>query len=283
MAKEGIDSFLLDCHTNTNENLAEIESTFSVKGFAIVVKLWQKIYSGKGYYCEWTNRSPALFLSQWFGGGSGVDKNLIDEVVTHCLKIGIFDKGMYERYHILTSKGIQERYFDVVKRRTEIKINQSYLLVSADNFKGNINIIGENVDRSTKNDNKKIISKVKESEVKESKVKESISTPDDKKIEQVVSIYERIIGTRPTEITGAVKRNIAINLNNGIDFYELFNKVAKSTFLRESPWCTFDWAIKPDNVSKILSGRYDDKPKKQEERKVTSYNLAEIEAFDEFK
>lgn len=167
MSKEGIDSFLLDCHTN--ENMAEIENTFSIKGFAIVVRLWQKIYSEKGYYCEWSERSPVLFLSQWFGGGSGVDENLIREVVALSVKIGIFNKNLYERFQILTSKRLQEQYFDVVKRRTEIKIIKDYLLISVDNFKGNVNIIQKNVSRNEKNASNFRTSKVKESEVKISK------------------------------------------------------------------------------------------------------------------
>lgn len=57
MAKVGIESFLLDCHTN--DNMAEIEAAYGIKGFAVIVKLWQKIYSDKGYYCEWIERSPA--------------------------------------------------------------------------------------------------------------------------------------------------------------------------------------------------------------------------------
>ena len=160
MAKVGIESFLLDCHTN--DNMAEIEAAYGIKGFAVIVKLWQKIYSDKGYYCEWIERSPLLFLSQWFGGNSGVDLNLINQVVNHAIKIGIFNESMFSKYAILTSERIQRQYFDVVKRRTEIEVIDEYLLVSVANFKGNVNIIGKNVCKNS-------TSKVKESKVKESK------------------------------------------------------------------------------------------------------------------
>ena len=42
MAKVGLESFLLNCHTN--DNLAEIEAIYGIKGFAVIVRLWQKIY-----------------------------------------------------------------------------------------------------------------------------------------------------------------------------------------------------------------------------------------------
>lgn len=169
MAKEGIDSFLLDCRTN--DNLAEIEAEFSIMGFAVVVRLWQKIYAEKGYYCEWIERSPLLFLSQWFGGNSGVTVNTINEIVARCISIGIFNKSLYDKYKILTSKGIQRRYFDVVKRRTEISIIKEYLLVSVANFKGNVNIISISVNKNAENVDRNATSKVKESEVKVSKGK----------------------------------------------------------------------------------------------------------------
>lgn len=134
MAKEGIPSFLLDCRTN--DNISEIEAEYGVKGFAVVVRLWQKIYCEKGYYCEWIERSPLLFLSNWFGGNSGVTVSLINEIVKRCLNNGIFDAKMHEDYSILTSARIQEQYFDAVKRRKEILVKKQYLLVSVDKIEG---------------------------------------------------------------------------------------------------------------------------------------------------
>lgn len=134
MAKEGIPSFLLDCRTN--DNISEIEAEYGVKGFAVVVRLWQKIYAEKGYYCEWIERSPLLFLSNWFGGNSGVTVSLIKDIVSRCLNNGIFNVKMYENYSILTSARIQEQYFGAVKRREEILVQKEYLLVSVDKIKG---------------------------------------------------------------------------------------------------------------------------------------------------
>lgn len=167
MAKIGIDSFLLDCRTN--DNISEIEAEFGVKGFAVVVRLWQKIYSEKGYYCEWIERSPLLFLSNWFGGGSGVTASLITNIVKRCLQNGVFDAGMYEKYSILTSARIQKQYFDVAKRREEILVKKEYLLVSAEKFKGITYENEKDVCRNGKNVCRNSTSKVKERKVKEDK------------------------------------------------------------------------------------------------------------------
>lgn len=149
MAKEGIPSFLLDCRTN--DNISEIEAEYGVKGFAVVVRLWQKIYAEKGYYCEWIERSPLLFLSNWFGGNSGVTVSLINEIVKRCLNNGIFDAKMHEDYSILTSARMQEQYFDAVKRRKEILVKKQYLLVSVDKIEGVVYENDVSVCRNQKN------------------------------------------------------------------------------------------------------------------------------------
>lgn len=177
MANEGINSFLLDCRTN--DNISEIEAEYGVKGFAVVVRLWQKIYAEKGYYCEWIERSPLLFLANWFGGNSGVTVNLINEIVDRCLKNGIFHVGMYEDYSILTSARIQTQYFDVVKRRNSILVEKEYLLVSVDKINGIVYRNEKNVYRNEKNVYRNNTSKVKESKVKLSKDRESLQHMED--------------------------------------------------------------------------------------------------------
>ncbi|NBJ93229.1 DUF4373 domain-containing protein [bacterium 1xD42-62] len=164
MAMTGINSFLLDCRTN--DNISEVEGEFGVKGFAVVVRLWQKIYSEKGYYCEWTERSPVLFLSNWFGGDSGVTLRLINEVVKRCLSNGIFDAGMYQKYSVLTSARIQTQYFNVVKRREQIPVIKEYLLVSVGKIRGIVYENDVSVCRNQKNACRNGTSKVKESKEK---------------------------------------------------------------------------------------------------------------------
>lgn len=56
--------------------------------------------------------------------GRGVGSGTVKETVDYCLQIGLFDKGLFDRWHVLTSKGIQKSYLIVLKsknrRGTEI-------------------------------------------------------------------------------------------------------------------------------------------------------------------
>ena len=261
------------------DNDEKIDALIDAQGigaFTVYFYLCQKAYGSNGYYLDWSYSCCATNARKL---GKGASAEFVKNVVNMCFQCCLFDKGLFDKYGILTSRGIQKRYWQVAKSRNYKTVISDYWLLEQEECPGlNKSTLKSNYDTPKSN-----YQTLKESKVKESKVNETISAPDDKRIEQALSVYERIIGTRPTEITGAVKRNIAINLNNGIDFYELFNKVAKSTFLRESRWCTFDWIIRPDNVKKILSGKYDDKSKVPNEPREKSYNLADIESIDEFK
>ena len=153
--KQGVDYFPLDCHMNDAMKL--IQAEFGLVGYAVVIKLWQKIYSGKGYYTEW-GRDVALV----FAGNNSVGANVVQEVVRVCLKRGIFDQGMFDEYGILTSDGIQERFAEATARRTSVEIDRRYLLIPApvnwvfdNNNPINVDNNSVNVDNNTQRKEKK--------------------------------------------------------------------------------------------------------------------------------
>ena len=84
--KVGLDYFELDCLLNDKIRL--IQAEFGLKGFAVIVKLYQKIYGGNGYYCEWNEDILLLFLVE--NGLNSDSKNLINEIVQACIRRDIF-------------------------------------------------------------------------------------------------------------------------------------------------------------------------------------------------
>lgn len=165
--KSGIEYFPLDCQLD--EKFELIEAEFGLTGFAVVVKLLQRIYSGQGYYCEWTNEVALLFSKK-----IGLGCNVVSEIVESSIRRGIFDKSLYENFGILTSRGIQNRYLEAVSRRKKVEVKNEYLLINCDQISKNVDISSENVCRNQNNADISKQSKVKESRVNKSKVKESI-------------------------------------------------------------------------------------------------------------
>ena len=206
----GIPYFPLDVHLDDKVEL--IEAEFGLTGFAIVVKLLQKIYGGQGYYCEWTKDVALLFAKSL-----NVGDNVVSEIVSASVKRGIFSEKLFRKYNILTSKGIQSRYFEAVSRRKKVEAIDAYLLVeAAQNYK-NVDILSINVNISSKNVNileqrREEKRKVKESKVKESKEENSKSTAADPAI-AVFHKYEQLIGI----ITPAVRDGIDFYIQNGVE------------------------------------------------------------------
>ncbi len=159
----GLPYFPLD--TNLDDSFELIEAEFGVKGFAIVVKLLQKIYGGKGYYCEWS-KDVGLLFSKKINEGYG----LVSEIVNAAVRRGIFDSVQFEKNKILTSEEIQTRYLNAVSRRKEVLVQKTYLLVNAVQKYSNVHILNENDDILPKNDNIPKQRKEKERKEKESKV-----------------------------------------------------------------------------------------------------------------
>ena len=168
--KQGIDYFPLDCYLDDKFKL--IEAEFGLKGFAVVVKLFQKIYGERGYYCEWTKEVALLF-----GMETSLGDSAVSEIVRASVNRGIFNKNMFDKYKILTSDGIQERYFEVASRRTQIFIDERYLLVTAPKNTVFTAKTGVFVYNNAKNVDDNPQRKEEERKVKESKVN-SFTHPD---------------------------------------------------------------------------------------------------------
>ncbi len=158
----GIDYFPFNVDFFDDDKLALIESEFGLKGSIIAIRLLCKIYK-EGYYYQWGDDECLLFARK---AGAGIVPNVVKEVVSGLVKRSFFDKGVFDSFNILTSRGIQSRYFEAVKRRQRVEVRREFLLVDVSKY-SNVHILGENVGIEKENVNISAQSKVKESRVKE--------------------------------------------------------------------------------------------------------------------
>lgn len=168
MAKSGIDYIPLD--VNLDEKWELIEAEFGLTGFGVIVRLLQEIYGKAGYYIEWTTEVALLFARK-VGLGGGV----VSEIVEAAIRRGMFDREKYDKYRVLTSRGIQKRYFEAVSRRKVLEVDDNILLVNVAQICPNVDIRAKNVNILSENADISKQSKVENSKVKNSKVEESNS------------------------------------------------------------------------------------------------------------
>jgi len=182
--KTGLEYFPLDVDIDQDDKIQLIEARFGITGFAIIIKLFMKIYK-EGYYYKWTEKEQLLFSKR-----INVDINLVNDVINECIKWGLFDSTLYEKYKILTSKGIQRRYLEATSRRKQVELIEEYCLIDPSKYSNVVFVsinsvnVNNNPQLDKVNDDIGTQSKVKESKVKKSKVEESkeeesnISTDD---------------------------------------------------------------------------------------------------------
>ncbi len=110
--KQGLDYFPFDCDFFSDERMVAIAGKYGIEGEIVTVKLLCAIYR-RGYYLEWNEMVKYKLLSQL----PGVGASRLDEIVTRLVLWGFFDKALYDSDNVLTSKSIQEVYFEASKFR----------------------------------------------------------------------------------------------------------------------------------------------------------------------
>ncbi len=250
MAKSKLDWFKLDCQLD--DKLELIESEFGLVGFAIVVKLWQRIYGSEGYYCEW-NDDVALVFARKINAGASV----VSEIVARCIKRGIFDEGMFLKSGILTSHGIQQRYYDCAVRRKGEKIKPEYLLLCNTQNSDNVDISSKNAYISKKNAD---ISSTEKKRVEKKRVDKSRQTEERDLSAVILSVSEREELDRLSDslsVEAYIKKIIAWQQEN--------KRMCSKPFITIKNWIEED---KPK-----------EKSQKKGKSKDTSYDLNEWEQY----
>lgn len=155
--KTGLDYFPLDVDIFEDEKISAISGEFGIKGEITVIKLLCAIYRN-GYFILWNDLLKFKLLRSL----PEISSELIESIVNRLVLWEFFDKNLFDSVKVLTSRGIQRRYFEAVKRR-KAEEELPYLLVNVCNNTVNvrINTFSDDINASK--------NPTKESKVKESK------------------------------------------------------------------------------------------------------------------
>ena len=159
-------------------------------GFGVYFYLCQMAFGSEGYFYEWCYDLCATTARKM---GGGVGAGTVKETVDYCLQIGLFDKGLFDRWGVLTSKGIQRSYLLVLKskNRKGTEIIEEYWILDKSEYEDyqdivfvhkNSQSLGENgnsleVNNDSLGENVDSLGQ-KESKVKDSKVNKSKGKKD---------------------------------------------------------------------------------------------------------
>jgi len=110
--KIGLDYFPLDVDFYSDVKVRKLmRNNGGGKALAVYTVLLCSIYEG-GYYMVWDSDSPFIMSEKL-----GFEEGYLKEVTKYCVSVGLFDKDLFEKSHILTSRSIQSRYFAAKRLR----------------------------------------------------------------------------------------------------------------------------------------------------------------------
>lgn len=213
--KKGLDYFPLD--TKLRGKIEYIQCMFGMLGVMVIISLWQRIYENS-YYIEYSESSSLVFSKDFGEQLEFLSKNnkkrweVFDDIVKQAVEYGIFNKDIFEKYGVLTSKSIQENYIKAKEKSAKIEFDIRYLLLSDADFSVSspkIEVISPKTGVSSP-DNTTEYSRVEESKVNEITVEEN---SDAAAADIALHKYEQLIGI----VTPSVTDGIDFFVEQGVD------------------------------------------------------------------
>lgn len=181
--KQGLDYFPLDVGFLQNVKVRRIMRACGIQSIPVLISLLANTYREEGYFLRWDNDMPFLIADEL-----GVSEGAVTAVVDKATQVGFFNANMYEKYGVLTSDGIQKRFFEATARRTSVRYDARFLLINVSDYKNLVNVYKNSINDD---DNP-------QSKGKESKVKESSSRGDG--LKAAVNAYRKNIYPMPGEM-----------------------------------------------------------------------------------
>lgn len=210
----GIEYYPLDVDFMNDIKIRKIMKSCGPNSIAIIILLLGNIYGDEGYFMKWDE--DVCFL---VADAVGAKEVYVKEVLKKCLQVDLFSSELFEKYKIITSEGIQKRFFEITKRRKRDNLINEYLLV---NVTETGVIVAETPNNVTETG--VIVSKSTQSKVKESKVKKS----------KEGDINNKLISRLNSLLKIPVHPNFLTKINSNIDVEKLIDELSKSKWVCEN-------------------------------------------------
>lgn len=159
--KKGLDYFPLDVDFLSDLKVRRIIKACGKEAVHILVALLANIYRDEGYYVLWDDDLAFLVADE-----VGTKEGTVEELVRKAVQVKFFEKDIFDKYSVLTSKGIQNRYILATKERKKVELEFKYLLTNEVN-RSNISINGRNNSVNQGNNQQSKVKESKEKEIKE--------------------------------------------------------------------------------------------------------------------
>ena len=132
--KEGLDFAGWDVHVLENDTkIDQLIDAQGIAAFTVYFYLCQRAYATHGYYLEWSySLCPTVARKL----GKGACSEFVKNVVDICFQCCLFDKSLFEVHGILTSRGLQKRYWAAISDRASRFEQKKFWLLEPEECQG---------------------------------------------------------------------------------------------------------------------------------------------------
>ena len=146
--KRGLVYFRMDCDIFQDRKLKRLMRRWQNDGLAVYLALLCEIYRDKGYYVTADDDLIADIADTCL-----LDDERTTLIYNDCIDLGLFDREILKQQGLLTSKGIQARYLDIMTvLRRKGGIDAALSLISSEEITEDAERIPENSERRAKTD-----------------------------------------------------------------------------------------------------------------------------------
>ena len=164
---KGVDYFPLDVGFLSDIKVRKIMVAHKSQSIAVLIYILSNIYKDEGYFMKATDDEINLIA---FDTMMSVEE--VSAIIKKACEVDFFSMEMFEKYQILTSKGIQRRYTKITERRKKPTLLQCYCLHDDYNNSVNVDIMSTETQKMSAIIPQSKVKKRKEKEI-ESKVNKS--------------------------------------------------------------------------------------------------------------
>ena len=109
----GINEFPLSIDFFNNPKICAVTVEHGIKGQIAAIMLLYTIYRN-GYFIEWTQENCVVILKEL----PGIKIKKMEKIVKTLVEWEFFDSTMFEQYHVLTNRDIQQHFINTAQSET---------------------------------------------------------------------------------------------------------------------------------------------------------------------
>lgn len=139
--KKGLDYFPLDVDVFQDYKIKNLLSVFGAAGITLFFYVLCEIYRVDGYYLEVNDEFIPIVAEDLHIGFDDIE-NMLAEM----LSLKLFDREIFDKYNIITSKDVQSRYMLAIKRRSlkaKTKVSKSLWLLNKSETEKTVDVIDQ--------------------------------------------------------------------------------------------------------------------------------------------